>query len=132
MKLWRLHFTSFFGENMSTTKLDILAPFEIWEVQLGSSTIKFHEPLVLVPHWLEDDPDDPDDPPFEGKKHIGVEYSKLNISASGRNRRELWECILGDIRSNWTEYVNEADHNLAPRAQAYKKSYLTVAEEVHG
>jgi len=40
---------------------DLLAPVEIWEVLLDESTIKFHQPLVLTPTWLPDDPEEPSD-----------------------------------------------------------------------
>jgi len=40
----------------STHEKDVLlAPFEIWEVLLDNSTIKFHKPLVLTPTWMPDD-----------------------------------------------------------------------------
>ncbi len=114
----------------TTTKTDektLLAPLEIWEVQLGSRTIKFFEPLLLEPFWMPDDPDEPDD-----EEYLKVEHPRLNISAWGRNRRELWECVLGDIRSNWTVYVSEDDSKLGPLAKTFKDTYLEMAEVVDG
>ncbi len=116
---------------MSTiTKADdkaLLAPLEIWEVQLGSRTIKFFEPLILTPTWMPDDPEEPSD-----EKYLEIEYPELNLSSWGKNRRELWECIQGDIRFIWTTYVNEDDSKLSIGARAVKSTYLDIAEVIDG
>ncbi len=111
---------------MATTlaELDLLAPFEIWEVRLDNGAyIKFHQPLVFQPEWLPDDPNEPGD-----KKYLLIEYDDLGISAFGCNRRELRDCLLGDIRSAWTEYVCEDDNKLSPGAKSIKSTYLEIAE----
>ena len=108
-----------------TEKLDLLAPFEIWEVQLGKSTIKFHKPLVLTPEWLPDDPDEPDE-----NEYLAVEYPFLDISAFGRDREELWRCIRGDIRAAWQHCVRIPIDKLSPINQKIRENYLSVAEEV--
>ena len=108
-----------------TEKLDVLAPFEIWEVSLNGSSIKFHEPLVLQPEWLPGDPEEPDE-----NEYLFVEYPLLDISAFGQDRHELWNCICDDIRMSWKHYVLEDDANLVARTQKIKAAYLAVAEEV--
>ncbi len=110
--------------------IDTLAPFEIWEVRIGEATIIFRQPLVLVPHWLEDDPDDPDDPPVTGKNYLGAECHELDISAFGADRRELWQCICGDIRTVWKHCVRMSDDKLTPANRVVKRNYLDVAEEI--
>jgi len=103
----------------------VLAPFEIWEVQLGNRTIKFFQPLLLTPHWLEDDPDDPDE-----NEYLAVEYPDLDISAFGKDREELWRCIRGDIRAAWKHCVHVPVEKLSPINKRIKENYLSVAEEV--
>ena len=112
------------------SQIDTLAPFEIWEVPIGEATIKFHQPLVLIPHWLEDDPNDPDDPPITGKNYLGVECPELDLSAFGVNRRELWKCICGDVRAVWEHCVRLPDDKLSPANRTVKRNYLAIAEEI--
>ena len=113
---------------MSQTRNDAgLAPFEIWEVMLDNSTIKFHKPLVVTPRRMPHDQDEPGD-----VEYWEVDFPQLNISAHGRTRQELWECVLGDIRFNWIEYVSMDDRKLAPLAKSYKDAYLAMAEVVDG
>ena len=102
-----------------------LAPFEIWEVPLDDSTIKFNEPLVLEPYWLEDDSDDPDD-----NEYLAVEYPDLDIISWGRNRKELWSCLRGDLREAWTCFVRMPDDRLSKKGKKIKSAFLAIAEEV--
>ncbi len=102
-----------------------LAPFEIWEVQLGNRTIKFFEPLVLAPFRLEGDPDDPDE-----NEYLAVERPDLEIFANGGDRRQLWNCICGDIRSAWTHFVQAGVDRLSRHGKLIKDNYLRIAEEV--
>ena len=115
---------------IQTTTTAILAPFEIWEIQLGNRTIKFFEPLLLTPFWLEDDPNEPDDPPVTRGEYLGVERPDLEIFANGVNRRELWNCICGDVRSAWLHFVRAEPDRLSPHGALIKKNYLRIAEEV--
>ncbi|MDR0326959.1 MAG: hypothetical protein LBI05_01545 [Planctomycetaceae bacterium] len=112
------------------TKTDLLAPFEIWEVQLGNRTIKFFEPLLLTPCWLEDDPDTPDDPPVVRREYLGAERPDLEIFANGTNRRELWNSICSDIRSAWVHFVQPESPRLSRHGIRIKENYLRIAEEV--
>ena len=105
----------------------VLASFEIWEIQLGNRTIKFFEPLLLTPFWLEDDPSDP---PDTRRDYLGVECPDLEIFANGTNRRELWNSICGDIRSAWLHFVQAEPDQLSPHGARIKKNYLRIAEEV--
>jgi len=107
-----------------TTKTALLAPFEIWEVQLGNRTIKFFEPLVLTPFWHETDLND------QGPRYLGIEYPDLDISAFGANREELWRCIRGEIRFVWRRCVRQDNDNLSPPHRKLKANYLAIAEEI--
>jgi len=106
-------------------KLDLLAPFEIWEVSLGSISIKFYEPLILTPCWLEDDPDDPDE-----NEYLVVRRPDLDLTSWGQDRKELWNCIQGDIREAWECFVRIPDDRLSPQGKKIKAAYLAIAEEV--
>ena len=106
-------------------ELDLLAPFEIWEVPLGETSIKFHKPLVLQPEWLPDDPDDPDE-----NEYLAVKYPDLDLSSWGQNRRELWNCIRGDIREVWGCFVRIPDDQLSQEGLRIKNAWLSIAEEV--
>jgi hypothetical protein len=108
-----------------TLTTELLAPFEIWEIQLDSQTIKFFEPLLLTPFWLEDDPNDPDE-----DEYLAVKHADLDLSSWGRNRKELWNCIRGDIREAWECFVRIPDVRLSPKGQKIKNAYLAIAEEV--
>ena len=104
-------------------KLDLLAPFEIWEVMLDDATIKFYAPLILKPKILL--PDDPGDTTY-----LVIEVPELGLSAFGIDREDLWDCVQSCIRMVWKEYVREDDQNLMPLAKSYKDAYLNIAEEV--
>ena len=73
-----------------------LAPFEIWEVPLDDSTIKFHEPLVLTPKRISAD----------GGFWV-IEQPELGLSAFGSDHESLWDCVQSCIRMAWKEYVCE-------------------------
>ena len=104
-----------------------LAPFEIWEVLLDDSTIKFHEPLVLEPYWLEDDSDDPDE-----NEYLAVEHPELAISSYGINYDELVSAVQSDIRFAWKHFVQTDDTQLTADARAIKDYYLSIAEVIDG
>jgi hypothetical protein len=107
------------------TKTDLLAPIEIWEVQLGNRTIKFFEPLLLTPFWIEDDPSDPDE-----DEYLAVKRPDLDMVSWGRDRKELWNCIRGDIREAWECFVQVPDARLTREGLKIKNAYLAIAEEV--
>lgn len=111
------------------TELDLLAPFEIWEISLNhGASIKFHRPLVLQPRWMPVDPDEQ-----ECEKYLQIEYPDLGISAWGQTRKELWNSVRDDIFIVWTEWVRRDDEQLSARTQKIKNNYLSIAEEVvHG
>lgn len=103
---------------------DVLASFEIWEVELDeNSYIKFKHPLMLHPFRLPVEPDCED-----GEMLISVKYPALAISARGNSREELFECINGDIRFAWETYVCEDDVNLRNLAKTIKDNYLRFSE----
>ena len=113
---------------MSTIyELDILTPFEIWEVELDHSTIKFYTPLLLTPFRLEDDPDDPDE-----NEYIAVRCPELAISSFGTNIEELESAIRSDIRFAWRHFVQADDSRLTSDARAIKENYLAIAEAIDG
>ncbi len=110
------------------TELDVLAPFEIWEVPLGNGAyIKFFQPLVLQPTQMPHDPDEPGD-----VEYWEVEVPELGISAWGKNRKELWSSVKGDILMLWTRWVQNDDTNLTAATRAIKRNYLAIAEEIDG
>lgn len=111
----------------TTTKndLDLLAPFEIWEVMLDNSTIKFHQPLVLQPEWLPDDPDEPDE-----NEYPSVKCPELNIDVFGEDFDDLAEAVHSTIRFVWEHIVLARDTQLDREGRAIKRRYLAIAEEV--
>ncbi len=104
-----------------------LAPFEIWEVMLDNSTIKFHEPLVLTPTRMPHDPDEPGD-----VEYWEVEVPELAISSWGEDHDELVSAVHGDICFAWRYFVEADDTQLAADAKAVKKAYLEMAEVIDG
>jgi len=82
----------------------VLAPFEIWEVPYGDSTIKFHEPLVLTPTWVPDDPDEPDE-----NEYLQIIHSELAIDVLAENREELLAWVHSEIFMNWKHFVSKDD-----------------------
>jgi len=109
-------------------KLDLLAPFEIWEVMLDDSTIKFYEPLILKPVPLPDDPEEPSQP--GENNYLLVECPELNISTAADNRDDLLEFVHSDIRFAWRRIVRTETKRLDQKARAIKNHYLALAEEV--
>ena len=110
-----------------TTETALLAPFEIWEVMLDNSSIKFHEPLILTPSWVPDDPDEPDE-----NEYLQIIYPKLNIDVCAETRDELLDWVRSEIFMNWKNFVSKEDSQLIPSTLALKRRYLAVAEVVDG
>jgi hypothetical protein len=107
------------------------ANVEIWEVPLDDDrVIRFFEPLVLTPSWLEDDSDSPDDESDSMHQYIGVERPDLEIFANGTDHRELWKSICGDIRPAWIHFVRAETPRLSSHGEQIKKNYLQIAEEL--
>ncbi len=102
-----------------------LAPFEIWEVMLDNSTIKFHKPLVLQPEWLPDDPDEPDE-----NEYPTVKCPELNIDVFAEDFDDLIEFVHSDIRFVWKHIVQAPDTQLDRESRAIKRRWLNLAEEV--
>jgi hypothetical protein len=107
------------------TKIDILAPFEIWEVMLDNSTIKFFKPLILNPVRVSPDPDEPDN-----EEYWIVEVPELMISTFGHEYHSIWSGVLSDIRDAWKHIVSLPDDSLSPNGKKIKQRYLALAEEV--
>jgi len=112
------------------TLTDILAPFEIWEVPLAYSTIKFFRPLVLTPVPLPDDPEEPSEP--GENDYVLIERPDLNISVFANTRDDLEEVVFSEIRFIWEHFVQADDVTLNAKTLAIKKTYLTLAEEIDG
>jgi len=106
-------------------ELDVLAPFEIWEVLYGNQSIKFNTPLSLKPMRVPDDPDEPSE-----QEYYQVVYPQLAIDVFAENREELLEAVHSCIRMNWKHYVQKDDSRLSPQTQAIKLAFLAVAEIV--
>jgi hypothetical protein len=101
-----------------------LAPFEIWEVMLDNSTIKFFEPLLVQPEVLQ--PEESSDP-----KYWTVDVPELDLSAVGISLDELGSCVRSDIRMTWKRIVQKHDNELTPDQRAVKRRFLKLAEEVN-
>jgi hypothetical protein len=99
----------------------VIAPFEIWEVMLDHSTIKFFEPLVLTPEILP--PEEPGD-----RTYLTVDVPELAISSHGIDIEELVSAIRCDIRFAWRHFVRAKDTKLTADAKKIKYNYLAIAE----
>ncbi len=99
-----------------------LAPFEIWEVMLDNSTIKFHEPLVLTPRILDRG---------TPSECFYAEQPALDIFAVGIDWEELASCLRSDIRMTWKRIVRKHDNALTPDDRVTKRRWLEIAEEVN-
>ena len=104
-----------------------LAPFEIWEVPFGNATIKFFEPLVLMPTLVPDDPDEPDD-----NEYLQVVCPELNIDVFAENHDDLLGCVLSDLRFIWKHIVSQSDDRLDTKSLAIKRNHLAIAEVIDG
>ena len=108
-----------------------LAPFEIWSVPLDDErTIKFNEPLILMPTPVPDDPEEPSE--LGENNYLLVEYPELNISTFADNRDDLLEFVKSDIRFTWRRIVRIPSAELDRESMQIKRNYLRLAEEVHG
>jgi hypothetical protein len=107
----------------------MLAPFEIWEVPYGDATIKFHEPLILTPTWMPDDPeaDEPDE-----NEYLQVIYPELAIDVYGEDRDDLLEAVYSSVQMTWKRFVQVPDDRLIPATKKIQQNYLAVAEVVDG
>ncbi len=113
----------------TTTKTDekMLAPFEIWEVMLDNSTIKFFQPLVLQPEWLPDDPDEPDE-----NEYLAVKVPELDIAVFAEDFDDLIEAVHSNIRVNWRHYVLPPIDQISAQAKTVRRAYLDIAEAFNG
>ena len=98
-----------------------LAPFEIWEVMLDNTTIKFFEPLVVNPETLP--PEAPGD-----RTYFTADVPELDISAIGISIEELMSCVRSDIRMIWKNCVRKDDARLTPHNRMFKQRWLSIAE----
>ena len=113
-----------------TNETDLLAPFEIWEVLLDNSTIKFHKPLVVKVVPLPDDPEEPSKP--GENNYLMAERPDLNISTFADNREDLLEFVHSDIRFAWRHIVNADPDTLDMESKQIKANYLSLSEETDG
>jgi hypothetical protein len=110
------------------TDTDVLAPFEIWQVMLDDKTaIKFHEPLMLTPTRMPNDPDEWDD-----NEYLQIICPELEIDVCAESRDELLEWIRSDVRMNWKHFVSKDDSELNPQTLSIKRKYLSMAEVIDG
>ena len=109
---------------MSQTKeTALLAPFEIWEVMLDQTTIKFFEPLLVQPELLP--PEEPGDPTY-----WTVDVPDLDLSAVGVSLEELGSCVRSDIRMTWQRIVQKHNDELTPENKVIKRRWLEIAGEI--
>ena len=105
-----------------TTESTALAPFEIWEVMLDDSTIKFNEPLAIKPRILDQG---------TSGECFYAEYPELDVSAVGVDLDELLSCLRSDIRMNWKRIVQKRTNELSVHEQRVKQRWLEIAEEIN-
>jgi hypothetical protein len=110
---------------IQTTQNALLAPFEIWEVTLDHSTIKFHQPLVLTPNWMPHDSDEPGE-----IEYLEVVRPELNIDVYAENRDDLLELVYSEIRFIWERFVKANADSLTVNMEKIKNKYLEIAEEL--
>ena len=104
----------------------VLAPFEIWEVPLDDDrSIKFHEPLILTPTWMPDDPDEPREP--GSPQYLDVICPELNIDVYADNFDDLFEAVKCNIQLIWERIVLVPDSLLSRRAKIIKQNHLAIA-----
>jgi len=108
-----------------TIETDTLAPFEIWQVMLDHSTIKFFEPLILKPKRIPCDPDD-----VCGEEYWEVDEPELMISTYGGDWHQIQSGVRSDIRDAWRHIVALPDGLLTPNGKKIKQRCLALAEEV--
>jgi len=101
----------------------LLTPFEIWEVMLDNSTIKFFQPLVIRPKVLP--PEEPGD-----QTYWLVDVPELMISTFGNEYHTIRNGVLSDIRDAWKYIVSMPDDGLSQNGKKIKEKYLSIAEEV--
>ncbi len=119
---------SHLSKNMGTDKTtDLLTPFEIWEVMLDDSTIKFHKPLVLKPMRVPDDPEEP-----SVREYWQVIRPELAIDVFAETRADLIEAVHSAIRLAWKHFVQVSDDRLIPATKRIRQNYLALAEAVDG
>jgi len=106
----------------------ILAPFEIWEVPLDDErTIKFHEPLILTPTRMPDDPDEPGD-----VEYFDLICPKLGIDVFADNIDDLIDYVRSDIRFVWKHIVLKDDCDLDAKSRSIRQNHLAIAEVLDG
>ncbi len=110
-----------------TNETGLLAPFEIWEVMLDNSTIKFHQPLVLTPQRVPDDPEEPSD-----REYWQIIRPELAIDVFAETRDDLIEAVHSAIRIAWRLFVQVPDDRLIPETKKIQRNYLAIAEAVDG
>ena len=106
-----------------TQTTELLVPFEIWEVMLDNSTIKFFKPLIVQPEILP--PKEPGD-----RTYWLVEVPELMISTCGEEYHTIRSGVLSDIRDAWQHIVSLPDDDLSQNGRKVKRNYLALAEEM--
>ena len=99
------------------TSLD-LSPFELQEVDLENSRLRFRQPLVLVP--LLD----------ESGQMLVIENADWELCVFAPTREQLWEELREQIAMLWREYAQEEDDVLSPPALDFKQHLLRHIEEI--
>lgn len=95
-----------------------LSPFELQEVDLENSRLRFREPLVLKPF-------------LDGSSQLLViENEDWELSVFAPTREQLWEELREQIAMLWREYAQEDDDVLSPPALTFKRYLLRHIEEL--
>ena len=107
----------------------VLAPIEIWSVPFDEHrTIKFHEPLILTPTWMPDDPDEPREP--DEPEYMDIICPELNIDVYADNIDDLVDFVRNNIRLAWKHIVLKDDSDLNAVCRSIKRNHLAIAEVI--
>ena len=94
---------------------------EIWDVSLGNSTIKFHEPFFVPYTVLEKG---------TAEECFFAEFQEVGISAVGVDIEELRSCLHSDIRMTWERVFRKSVSELTQKDKAIKQRFLEFVQEI--
>ena len=107
------------------TNFDVLCfgtgHFEIREVPLNNSVIKFNERL-LVPFTVLDRE--------TAEEYYFAELQEIGVSAVGVDIDELSRCLHSDIRMTWKRVFRKPVSKLTPKDRTIRQRFLELAKEV--
>lgn len=103
---------------METTREIDLSPFQIKEFAYKNRSLRFKEPLILLPRM------------DETQQLICLEEPAFGIYVYAFSRDGLETELAGQIEFLWETYALEDESRLSPKAIELKRQLLTHIEEV--